>query len=179
MNTPTTEAPIVKVALGQDIGKITGHSWPDFNDAAMELTAIESTNSLCIIFPSNRSWTTHSRVTLLSQRRGSVSSIIVSPLDTPQRFSSALATVRRATEELGIAGDLTITSKLHEWSMHPPQWGPFASHATGCALEPGVTLFLEIKPSSKAAEWYVTYQFTADQLFIDGSGVPSSKPVGP
>jgi hypothetical protein len=163
------EPPLLKLMLGRAISDTVGHSWPVVNSAPTEITAIESDRLLCVFFPSGRTWTTHSRVTFLSQRGGVVSSIVISPLPAPQVFNVALETVRLAAEELGVAKEPAIAAKLDEWSTHPQAWSPFATHVTGCALEPGVTLFIEIKPGSKAAEWYVTYHLTDDSCFIDGS----------
>jgi hypothetical protein len=99
-------------------------------------------------------------------------------MNTPQGFAAALNLVKLAAEELGIANERVIASKLDEWSAHPQAWSPFATYSTGCPLEPGVTVFIEIKPASKVADWYITYSFTDDRFFIDGSGVPVSGATG-
>jgi hypothetical protein len=74
---------------------------------------------------------------------------------------------------LGVAEDALVIQRLGEWLTKPPSWSPFATKSVGCQLEPGITFFAEIKPATEDEKWYLSYHFTVDRFFADGSESPT------
>lgn len=175
-STIVSTPPSIQVGLAKPVDRVVGHSWPVSDGNPLEFTAADDHRTLVIRFPSDRTWTTQSKITFFSQKNGQVASIVATPLNEAVDFSVALDHLRNATEELKIAQDSLVVQRLGEWLTKPPSWSPFATKSVGCKLEPGITFFAEIKPANEDNKWYLSYHFTVDRFFADGSKAPTSQP---
>ncbi|XZE37156.1 hypothetical protein SH501x_002758 [Pirellulaceae bacterium SH501] len=170
MSTPS----LIQVGLDNPVDHVVGHSWPESDGIPLEFTAADDDRTLNIDFPSGRKWTTQSNITFLSQKDGQVASIVATPLNEASDFSNALAHFRKTTNELEISEDILVNQRLGEWLTKPPSWSPFGTKSVGCQLEPGITFFAEIKPANEDNKWYLSYHFTVDRFFADGTKAPAS-----
>ena len=167
--------PSLQVGLDDPIDRVVGHSWPVSDGNPLEFTAADD-RTLVVRLPSDRTWTTKSKITFFSQKDGHVASVVASPLNEADDFSNVLGQLRKTTEELEIGHDALVVQRLGEWLTKPPSWSPFGTKSVGCQLEPGITFFAEIKPANADNKWYLSYHFTVDRYFADGSKSPTSRP---
>lgn len=168
--------PLIQVGLGDRIDRVVGHSWPVSDGNPQEFTAAHGDHTLVISLPSDRTWTTKSRVTFFSHKDRHVASVVASPLNEADNFSKVLSHLRKTSEDLKIAHDALFVQKLGEWLTKPPSWSPFGTKSVGCQLEPGITFFAEIKPANEDDKWYLSYHLTVDRYFADGSKTLTSRP---
>lgn len=164
----------IQIILDGPVNDIDGHTWPESGGVPLDFTAAEGDHEITIGFPSGRSWTTDSKITFFSQKDGHLASAVATPLDEAIDFNHALTRLRTATNELGIAEDTLVIKRLGEWLTKPPSWSPFSTKTVGAQLEPGITFFAEIKPATEDDNWYLSYHFTVDRFFADGSESRSS-----
>lgn len=175
-STIVSTPPPIRVGLDNPVDRIEGHSWPVADGNPLDFTAADDRRTLVISFPSDRTWTTESEITFFSQRDGYVASIVAAPLNEAGDFSDALGRLRKSTEELGIMQDTLIVQRLGEWLAKPPAWSPFTTKSVGCKLEPGITFVAQIKPAIEDNKWYLSYHFTVDRFYANGSKARTAPP---
>lgn len=154
----------IRFELGASFEKSTGYVWPAGGREEREFASIDRLVSISIRFPSGRSWDTASRLTFLSRDQGFLSEVVVHPLEAAATYQDVLAGLRDAVLELGVGGP-EVKKRLDEWATSSPLWDPFSRKSFRCDVEPGINLFIEIKPAAATDKWFLLLDFTVSRHF--------------
>jgi hypothetical protein len=89
--------PTVEVWFDEPIQKATGLNWPRDGQSWADSNGIDSDAQIVLHFPSGETYSSPSKATILHQKNGVISVVVVTPLAETLTFADALARVEAFT----------------------------------------------------------------------------------
>jgi hypothetical protein len=152
---------VIDVWMNQSLENVTGKPWPraKAGGAPLGMTAVEQPCEVALHLPSTRTLNLRSRQTTLQQERGIVTLVSVLPLDELVEFETAIAKAEEIARQQNIQ-DRKFQETLSHWRDAPPNRDPFGpKYMARVAIEPGVNMYVFIKPSAVANGWFIALEF--------------------
>jgi hypothetical protein len=151
---------VMDVWINQSVEKVAGRPWPHAKDGEpLGMTAVEQPCEVVLHLPSANTLRLKSKQTVLQQERGIVTSVSVLPLDELVDFGTAIVKAEEIARQHGIQ-ERKFYEVISHWRDAPPNRDPFApKYMARTAVEPGINLYVNLKPSSGEAGWFIALDF--------------------
>jgi hypothetical protein len=152
------ETPTLEVWLNGDVSEIKGlgKEWPVLKDGLSSVTAVQSPHWVIVHLPSERSFKSWSKLTILRQEHHRVVDVNVIPVSASTTWADCIDKIENAAASIDLLDESDLQERIEMWKKETAP----KSDVSGLSLvEERVDMFVTVssKPDSKL--WYCTVEF--------------------
>jgi hypothetical protein len=163
--------PKVEVPLRRPIDRIKGKSWPKIDDVPASISGVDDPCDLTITFPSSLSLRSRSNTVFLSQTKGMIREVDVTPFLRVVPYLKAVEEVEAIGKRLKIETKDSFKKIIEQWKKAQPKGENPSNRYGKVTVEEGISLRLEVRYHRQQQGWDVLLEFTVPSLF----GLPDPK----